>query len=79
MVESERLQKVLDSWFGRVVTKSFAVWRNYLRWRQGGKAAHIENISQWRRHRDMKNAFKALKNICVKSRLQRKLEAEEEH
>ncbi len=78
MVESERLQKVLNAWFGRVMSKTFANWRNYLRWRHGGKAAHIANIGLWRRQRDMKNTFKALRNICVVSRLQHKLEAEKE-
>lgn len=78
MAESDRLQKVLNTWFGRVITKTFAIWRNYLRWRRGGKSMHIANIGIWRRQRDLKNAFKALRHLCARSRLQRKLEVEQE-
>jgi hypothetical protein len=77
MVESERLQKVLNAWFGRVLTKSFAIWKSYIGWRRGGKATHMANIGAWRRQRDVKNVFKLLRSYCVKSRLQRRLESME--
>lgn len=73
MVEAERLQKVLNYWFGRVLKKSLLIWKNYLGWRRGGKAMHIENVRRWRRLRDMKNTFRELRNVGVKLRLQRKL------
>ncbi len=73
MVEAERLQKVLDSWFGREKKKCFGIWKSYVGWRHGGQAAHMANVSTWRNQRDMKNAFKALRHICVTLRLQRHL------
>jgi hypothetical protein len=75
MVEAERLQKVLNAWFGRVLAKSFAIWKSYIGWRRGGKATHMANIGVWRRQRDAKNVFKVLRSYCVKTRLQKKLES----
>ncbi len=77
MVEAERLQKVLNAWFGRALKKTFLIWKNYVGWRRGGKAMHIANINDWRRLRDLKNALKALRHICIACRLQRKLGAVE--
>lgn len=71
MAEAERLQKVLNAWFGRTLQKMFKIWKSYLRWRRGGKAQHISNINAWRRLRDMKNALKAMRTFCIESRLQR--------
>ncbi len=73
MVEVERLKKVSKYWFGTVLKKSFLIWKNYLGWRRGGKSLHIANVRLWRRQRDMKNAFRELRNVGVKLRLQRKL------
>lgn len=73
MVEAKRLQKVLDLWFGREKKKCFGIWKSYVGWRHGGQAAHMANVSTWRNQRDMKNAFKALRHICVTLRLQRHL------
>jgi hypothetical protein len=71
------LQKVLNAWFGRALKKTFLIWKSYLGWRRGGKAMHIANINAWRRQRDLKNALKALRQICLQCRLRRKLGAEE--
>ncbi len=73
MAEAERLEKVLNAWFGREMKKCFFIWKSYVGWRRGGKAAHIANVTTWRQQRDMKNAFKALRQMCVTFRLQRKL------
>ena len=71
MAEAERLQKVLNAWFGRTLQKVFKIWKSYLGWRRGGKAQHIANINTWRRLRDMKNALKAMRTFCIEARLQR--------
>jgi hypothetical protein len=75
MGESVRLQKALNVWFGLVLKKSFLMWKSYIGWRRGGKALHIQNVVAWRRQRDLKNTLKALRGLCVRARLQRKLES----
>ncbi len=72
MVEAERLEKVLNAWFGRALKKTFMIWRNHLGWKRGGKAQHIANINAWRQQRDLKNAMKAWRKISVGMLMERR-------